>query len=365
MARVHLERVSKNFDKVQAVCDVTITISDGEFFTLLGPSGCGKTTTLRMVAGLESPTSGQVFIGNRDVTKEPPKNRNVAMVFQNYALYPHMTVAENIGYPLRIRNKPRAQMDKRVAEVAESLAIGDILGRRPSEISGGQQQRAALARAIIHEPDVFLFDEPLSNLDAKLRADARTFLKDLQARMGITTVYVTHDQSEAMAMSDRVAVMDQGRVVQVGPPLEVYRRPASVFVADFLGNPSMNLLKGTLTLHAGMPAVQLGTAAVPMPLIQPPGGIDRMAAGDAVTLGLRPEDISIRIQGGEDGIPGEVHVVEPLGSETLVSVKTSVGSVKVKVFHDMDLAPGDVVRLVANPSRVRLFDQAGMAIGRA
>lgn len=363
MAGVHLEDVSKSFDKVQAVCDVTITIADGEFFTLLGPSGCGKTTTLRMVAGLESPTRGRVFIGNRDVTKEPPKNRNVAMVFQNYALYPHMTVAENIGYPLRIRNKPRAQIDKRVIDVAESLAIGDILGRRPSEISGGQQQRAALARAIIHEPDVFLFDEPLSNLDAKLRADARTFLKDLQARMGITTVYVTHDQSEAMAMSDRVAVMDQGRVVQVGPPLEVYRRPASVFVADFLGNPSMNLLKGSLTLHAGVLAVQLGEVAVP--LVQPPPGIDRLAVGDVVTLGLRPEDIGIHIQGGEDGIPGEVHVVEPLGSETLVSVKTSVGPVKVKVFHDMDLAPGDVVRLVANPSRVRLFDQAGMAIGRA
>jgi len=257
----------------------------------------------------------------------------------------------------------RAQIDKRVVEVAESLAIGDILGRRPSEISGGQQQRAALARAIIHEPDVFLFDEPLSNLDAKLRADARTFLRDLQARMDTTTVYVTHDQSEAMAMSDRVAVMDKGKVVQVGPPLEVYRRPASVFVADFLGNPSMNLLKVTLTLYEGMPAVLLGVAAVPMPLVQPPPGIDRLAVGDAVTLGLRPEDI--HIQGGEDGIPGEVHVVEPLGSETLVSVKTSVGSVKVKVFHDMDLAPGDVVRLVANPSRVRLFDQAGMAIGWA
>ena len=362
MAGVHLEDVSKNFDKVRAVCDVTITIADGEFFTLLGPSGCGKTTTLRMVAGLESPTFGRVSIGDRDVTKEPPKNRNVAMVFQNYALYPHMTVAENIGYPLRIRNKPRAQIDKGVVDVAESLAIGDILSRRPSEISGGQQQRAALARAIIHEPDVFLFDEPLSNLDAKLRADARTFLKDLQARMGITTVYVTHDQSEAMAMSDRVAVMDQGRVVQVGPPLEAYRRPASVFVADFLGNPSMNLLKGNLTLHEGTPAVQLGATAVP--LVQPPPGIERIAMGDAVTLGLRPEDISIHVQGDEDGIPGEVRVVEPLGSETLVNVKTSVGSVKVKVFHDTDLAPGDMVRLIANPARVRLFDQAGMAIGR-
>ncbi|MGE5586615.1 MAG: ABC transporter ATP-binding protein [Clostridia bacterium] len=370
MAEVRLVNVSKTFDKINAVSDVTITIEDGEFFTLLGPSGCGKTTTLRMIAGLERPTSGRVLIGDRDVTDLPPKARNVAMVFQNYALYPHMTVAENIGYPLRIRNKPRREIEERTLEVARSLAIADLMQRRPAEISGGQQQRAALARAIVHEPNVFLFDEPLSNLDAKLRTDARTFLKHLQETLGITTVYVTHDQSEAMAMSDRIAVMDRGKVVQVGPPLDVYRHPANTFVAEFLGNPPMNLIRGTYEVVDGKPAVSIDGSSVPLSDGQP--GLDRLAPGAEVILGIRPEDLAIELELEEEriapegarqyGIAGEVFVVEPLGYETLVSVKTRAGTVKVKTFEDLDVLPGRRVRLTPNARRLRLFDARGERI---
>ncbi|MCR4402521.1 MAG: ABC transporter ATP-binding protein [Firmicutes bacterium] len=371
MAEVRLVNVSKTFDRVDAVSDVTIAIEDGEFFTLLGPSGCGKTTTLRMIAGLERPTSGKVFIGDRDVTDLPPKARNVAMVFQNYALYPHMTVAENIGYPLRIRNKPRKEIEERTMEVARSLAIADLVQRRPAEISGGQQQRAALARAIVHEPNVFLFDEPLSNLDAKLRTDARTFLKHLRETLGITTVYVTHDQSEAMAMSDRIAVMDRGKVVQVGPPLEVYRHPANTFVAEFLGNPPMNLIRGTYQLVDGKPAVVVDGSSVPLADAQP--ALDRLVPGSEVILGIRPEDLAIDLEAEESepdgeprqlrqGIAGEVFVVEPLGYETLVSVRTRAGTVKVKRFEDLDVLPGRRVRLTPNARRMRLFDARGERI---
>lgn len=368
MAEVRLVNVSKTFDKVNAVSDVTITIGDGEFFTLLGPSGCGKTTTLRMIAGLERPTSGRIFVGDRDVTDLPPKARNVAMVFQNYALYPHMTVAENISYPLRIRNRSRKEIEERTLEVARSLAIADLMQRRPAEISGGQQQRAALARAIVHEPDVFLFDEPLSNLDAKLRTDARTFLKHLQQTLGITTIYVTHDQSEAMAMSDRIAVMDRGKVVQVGPPLEVYRHPANTFVAEFLGNPPMNLVRGTYEVVAGRPAVCIDGSSVPLPDDQP--GLERLVPGAEVILGIRPEDLALELEeepstpdeARQDGISGEVFVVEPLGYETLVSVKTRAGTVKVKTFEDLNILPGRRVRLVPSARRLRLFDARGERI---
>ena len=360
MAGVRLVNVGKSFDKVAAVNDVTLSVADGEFFTLLGPSGCGKTTTLRMIAGLERPTAGAVFIGDRDVTGLAPKARNIAMVFQNYALYPHMTVAENVGYPLRIRNRPKNEIEARVHDVAGNLAIADLIERRPAEISGGQQQRAALARAIIHEPDVFLFDEPLSNLDAKLRTDARTFLKHLQQTLRITTIYVTHDQSEAMAMSDRIAVMDRGRVVQVGPPLEVYRRPANTFVAQFLGSPPMNLIGGRYTVSAGQPAVMVGGSSVTLPGDR--AGLAGISPGAEVVLGVRPEDIALAAGTGGGGITGEVFVVEPLGYETLVSVKTGAGTVKVKIFEDADLPPGLTVSLVPNMKRARLFESSGALV---
>ncbi|WP_322799180.1 ABC transporter ATP-binding protein, partial [Thermoflexus sp.] len=243
MAPIHLERVRKTFGPVVAVDDLTLTIEDGEFFALLGPSGCGKTTTLRLVAGLERPTGGRIFIGDRDVTDLPPQARDVAMVFQDYALYPHMTVMENIGYPLKVRRRPKPEIQKRVREVAQVLQITDLLDRRPGQLSGGQQQRAAVARALVHLPQAFLFDEPLSNLDAKLRLEARSFLKHLQKSLKITTIYVTHDQAEAMALADRIGIMDRGRLLQVGTPLEIYRRPRNTFVATFIGSPPMNLLR--------------------------------------------------------------------------------------------------------------------------
>ncbi len=242
MARIVLDNITKKFGSVVAVDQVSLTVNDGEFFALLGPSGCGKTTTLRMIAGLELPNDGTISIGDREVTGLAPRERDVAMVFQDYALYPHMSILENIGYPLKVRGVNKTDLRARVTEAAESLDIEHLLERRPGQLSGGQQQRAAVARAIVHHAQVFLFDEPLSNLDAKLRLEARGFLKHLQHEIGVTTVYVTHDQAEAMALADRIAIMENGKVVQVGTAQEVYRRPQTVFVASFLGNPPMNLL---------------------------------------------------------------------------------------------------------------------------
>src|SRR5512142_3215287 len=246
MARIVLEDVSKHFGSVVAVDRVNAEIADGEFFALLGPSGCGKTTTLRMVAGLEVPTTGTIRIGERDVTDLAPRERDVAMVFQDYALYPHMTILDNIGYPLKVRGVSRSELHSRVGQAAQSLDIGHLLERRPGQLSGGQQQRAAVARAVVHHAQVFLFDEPLSNLDAKLRVEARGFLKYLQHEIGVTTIYVTHDQAEAMALAHRMAIMDRGKVIQVGTPAEVYRQPQTTFVAAFLGSPPMNLFPCTL-----------------------------------------------------------------------------------------------------------------------
>ncbi|HZJ10498.1 MAG TPA: ABC transporter ATP-binding protein, partial [Trueperaceae bacterium] len=247
------ESISKEFGTVKAVNDVSFDIADGEFVCLLGPSGCGKTTTLRLIAGLEQPTSGRIAIGDRDVTLLPPKDRDVGMVFQDYALYPHMTISENIAYPLKVRGVSQAERAAKAAEVAQNLRIAQLLERRPSQISGGQQQRTSVARAVVHKPQVFLFDEPLSNLDAKLRLEARGFLKHLQKELGVTAVYVTHDQAEAMALADRIAVMDHGRIVQFGAPLEVYHRPATTFVASFLGSPPMNLVPVSVELNGGRP----------------------------------------------------------------------------------------------------------------
>src|SRR5512135_2867589 len=248
MAQIILENLSKHFGAVKAVDQIDLTVQDGEFFALLGPSGCGKTTTLRMIAGLEVPTEGRIRIGEREVDELPPRDRDVAMVFQDYALYPHMTILDNIGYPLKVRGVGKGELRDRVTDAAKSLDIAHLLDRRPGQLSGGQQQRAAVARAVVHHAQVFLFDEPLSNLDAKLRVEARGFLKYLQHEIGVTTIYVTHDQAEAMALAHRVAIMDRGKVIQVGTPQQVYRQPQTTFVAAFLGNPPMNLLPCRLDL---------------------------------------------------------------------------------------------------------------------
>jgi multiple sugar transport system ATP-binding protein len=294
---------------VRALDALDLTIADGEFFALLGPSGCGKTTLLRTIAGLETPTSGSVRINATDVTALPPGRRDVAMVFQDYALFPHMTVSENIAYPLRIRKVPRLERAAKAAEVARRLSLPDLLHRRPAQLSGGQQQRVALARAIACHPTAFLFDEPLSNLDARLRLEARTFLKRLQRELAVTTVFVTHDQAEALALADRIAVMSHGRMIQIGTPAEVFQRPATTFVAAFIGSTPMNLLPGKIT--SGV--LHVAGATLPAPAGVPDGDL---------VYGARPEYLELLLEARPGAFPGTVSVLENLGTSTLVTLET-------------------------------------------
>ncbi len=330
MALVRLEDVTKRFGAVTAVDRVTLTVSDGEFFALLGPSGCGKTTTLRLLAGLETPSAGRIYVGERDVTARPPRERDVAMVFQDYALYPHMTILHNVGYPLRVRGVSRGEIARRVGEVAEVLQIGELLLRRPAQLSGGQQQRAAVARAVVHKPQVFLFDEPLSNLDAKLRLEARGFLKHLQHSLRVTTVYVTHDQAEAMALADRIAVMHQGQVQQVGTPLDVYRRPVNTFVASFIGSPPMNLLPCTVG-EDGQSLVGPGFRLAAPPRL-PLREVFR--AGEDAILGVRPEHLAFADGPGPARLQADVYAVQPQGAEYLVTLRVAERLLSVRVFSD-------------------------------
>ncbi|MEV0825275.1 ABC transporter ATP-binding protein [Nonomuraea rubra] len=294
---------------VRALDDIHLTIADGEFFALLGPSGCGKTTLLRTIAGLETPTGGTVRINGKDVTRLPPGDRDVAMVFQDYAIFPHMDVTTNIAYPLRIRKVPRAERTTRAAGVAARLSLTELLHRRPAELSGGQQQRVALARAIACHPAAFLFDEPLSNLDARLRLEARTFLKRLQRELAVTTVFVTHDQAEALALADRIAVMSDGRMIQVATPAEIFHRPATTFVASFIGSTPMNLLPARATTTA------LHVAGATLPL---PGGV---TPGDHLTYGVRPEYMTLSATERPGAFPGVITVLENLGTHTLVTLE--------------------------------------------
>ncbi len=295
---------------VRALDAVDLTIAGGEFFALLGPSGCGKTTLLRAIAGLETPGSGTIAINGRDVTALPPGRRDVAMVFQDYAIFPHMSVRDNIAYPLRIRKVSRAERAGRAEEVAARLSLSELLGRRPGQLSGGQQQRVALARAIACRPSAFLFDEPLSNLDARLRLEARTFLKRLQRELAVTTVFVTHDQAEALALADRIAVMSAGRMVQIGTPAEIFQRPATTFVAAFIGSTPMNLLRGT-SVNGALHVAGAVRAA--------PAGLGE---GDEIVYGVRPEYMSLSETERPDGIPGTVAVVENLGTGALVTLES-------------------------------------------
>ncbi len=329
MASVKLTKLRKAFGAVHAVAGIDLDIPDGEFVALLGPSGCGKTTTLRMICGLEIPTGGTIHIGDRDVTQLPPRDRDVAMVFQDYALYPHMTIDDNIGYPLKVRGVPKAERAQRVRDVAANLQIAELLARRPAQLSGGQQQRTALARAVIHSAQVFLFDEPLSNLDAKLRLEARAFLKHLQREVGVTGIYVTHDQSEAMALADRIVIMNAGRIMQVGTPLDIYRHPANTFVASFIGNPPMNLLPCRIDDSEGKVLVAdefpISAATFTLPSTQ---------RGEMLMLGVRPEHIHIETAPTPEGIRGDVYVMQTLGSESLVVVRVGDHLVSVRVFGD-------------------------------
>ena len=348
MADVALRKVVKRYDDVEAVRGIDLDIADHEFIVLVGPSGCGKSTTLRMIAGLEDISDGDIMIGGDVVNDVPPKDRDIAMVFQNYALYPHMTVAENMGFSLKLRNAGSDEISKRVKRAAEILALTPLLDRYPRQLSGGQRQRVAMGRAIVRDPQVFLFDEPLSNLDAKLRVAMRTEIKELHQRLKTTTVYVTHDQIEAMTMADKIVVMHDGIVEQMGTPLELYDKPENQFVAGFIGSPAMNFLKGHIRVN-GVATFE-GPNGVKLPLKTAPAASD----GKPVVYGVRPEHFTI----ADDGADAEIVVVEPTGSETQVFAKVG-GEQVVAVFRERhQFNPGDKVKLKPDPDVIHLFDEA-------
>jgi multiple sugar transport system ATP-binding protein len=362
MATVRLEQIVKRYapDQAPTIDGVNLTVADGEFFILLGPSGCGKSTLLRTIAGLEQVSSGQVHIGERRVDRLPAKERDLAMVFQSYALYPHMTVRDNLAFGLKMRGTSREEIARRIAEAAPILGLDELLDRLPKQLSGGQRQRVALGRAIVRDPQVFLLDEPLSNLDAKLRGKMRVELKRLHQRLAATMIYVTHDQTEAMTLGDRVAVLHAGRLQQVGTPLEVYEQPTNRFVAGFLGNPPMNFLRATVSdprevCLPGNHRLALGEHLS-----------GAAAAGSEVELGIRPEDVDLQGPDGE-GLPVTVAVVEPLGAETLVTVDSVVGPLVARVTPERTPRVGEPARLRPRPERAHLFEAApeGARIGAA
>ncbi|MGE3799379.1 MAG: ABC transporter ATP-binding protein [Thermomicrobiales bacterium] len=355
MAEVRIENIVKSFGPVKAVDDVSLTIRDQEFIVLLGPSGCGKTTLLRMIAGLEEPTAGEIYIDDKLVNFTPPKDRNISMVFQNYALYPHMNVTDNITLGLRLHKTPKQAIKSRLETAAEWLQLSSLLGRMPRQLSGGQQQRVALGRSVVREPKVFLMDEPLSNLDARLRVNMRTELIKLHRQLGSTIVYVTHDQSEAMTMATRVAIMRNGVLQQLDAPLSVYRHPANKYVATFMGNPEMNFLSAEITQTDGM--WQLIGQSFTQRL--PSERSDALAnhAKKTVWLGIRPEAVSIRHDASESlGVDAVVDVVSPMGGNTLVYAIVDGTTVVADVPSDIEPSVGDRVRLVFDPARVHAFD---------
>ena len=348
MASVTINDVRKAFGSTYVIHGVNVAISDGEFVVLVGPSGCGKSTLLRMIAGLENITAGEIRIGERVVNNVPPKERDIAMVFQNYALYPHMTVAANMGFSLKLRGAPKEEIDARVKRAASILGLTPYLDRYPRQLSGGQRQRVAMGRAIVRDPQVFLFDEPLSNLDAKLRVAMRTEIKELHQRLKTTTVYVTHDQIEAMTMADKIVVMHDGLVEQIGAPLELYDRPENLFVAGFIGSPAMNFMKGTIRANGS--AAFEGPGGVRLPLPAAPEAWN----GRAAVYGVRPEHFTL----ADDGADAEVQVIEPTGSETQVVAKMG-GADIIAVFRERhQFRPGDKIRLRPDPRLVHLFDEA-------
>ena len=346
MARIQLKNVSKRWLNVVGVKEFSLDIADQEFLVLLGPSGCGKTTTMRMIAGLEDITDGEIWIGDRLVNKLEPKDRDISMVFQSYGLYPNMTVYENIRFPLRVRKVPQEQHHERVMKAAGMVELNDFLDRRPAALSGGQRQRVALARAIVREPNAFLMDEPLSNLDAKLRVSTRAQIKNLHHTLKTTTIYVTHDQIEAMTLADRVVVMNKGVVQQVGTPMEIYDRPANTFVAGFIGSPAMNLVSGEIA-----DGVFTGDNI----RVE---GLQRNVSGP-VTLGFRAEDVTLSSDGGQIAAP--IYSVELLGDATMISMRVGGELVSVKTSKEVRAEIDDVARVTIAPSACHVFDKASGA----
>jgi len=353
MAEVTIRDLRKSYDATEVIHGVDVDIHDGEFVVLVGPSGCGKSTLLRMIAGLEGVTSGTVQIGERVVNNLPPSQRDIAMVFQNYALYPHKTVAANMAFSLRMRRMDKAEIKARVDRAADILGLTPYLGRYPRALSGGQRQRVAMGRAIVRDPQVFLFDEPLSNLDAKLRVQMRAEIRELHQRLSTTTVYVTHDQIEAMTMADKIVVMQDGHIEQIGSPLELYDNPVNRFVASFIGSPAMNLVDGVVRLDGG-PAIEIGDVRLPV------AARDGLVEGQAVTLGARPEHLEL----SDTGLPVTVAVVEPTGSETHV-IGHLAGKDVTAVFRERHaFKPGEQIHLTPSPAHIHLFDAATGAVLR-
>ena len=361
MGRLDITKLTKTFDDgesgIVAVDELDITVEDGDFLVLVGPSGCGKSTTLRCIAGLERVTSGQIRLDGRDITDAKPKNRDMAMVFQNYALYPHMTVRRNIGYGLKITTDlDKSEINDRVEDTAELLEIPDLLDKKPKELSGGQQQRVALGRAIIREPEVFLMDEPLSNLDAKLRTTMRTEIQQLQREMGVTTIYVTHDQTEAMTMGDKIAVLDGGELQQLGTPLECYHEPANQFVAGFIGSPSMNFIdvrRNGDVLEADAFSYQISS--------ETRTAVD--TASNRLTMGIRPEHIELGTGEEPNAVATEIEVVEPMGEMTYAYFTVGGTTHTASIDGERRIAAGEQVDVVFPEDKIHLFDQAdGAAI---
>jgi multiple sugar transport system ATP-binding protein len=356
MASVTFQNVQKSYGKTQIIERLGFEIEDGEFVVLVGPSGCGKSTLLRMLAGLEDITGGEIMIDGRVVNELESKDRDIAMVFQSYALYPHMTVGENMGFSLRLRNADKGVTEKRVSDAAKILNLDKLLGRYPRELSGGQRQRVAMGRAIVRDPKVFLFDEPLSNLDAKLRVAMRAEIKALHQRLKTTTVYVTHDQIEAMTMADRIVVMHDGAVEQIGTPLELYDRPDNLFVAQFIGSPAMNVIEGTVRRSNGHCAVEAHGAMWPVP------AGTAAEEGKAVHYGVRPGDMTL--SDPANGVPAKVIVVEPTGAETELLVEVGEAKITLAIHGRVDAQPDQMVGLVIASESVHMFDrQSGKRLG--
>lgn len=364
MSQVVLEKIVKSYGDIDVVHGIDLIVDSKEFVVLVGPSGCGKSTTLRMIAGLEEISGGKLLIGDRVVNDVAPKDRDVAMVFQNYALYPHLNVAENIAFGLRIRKVDKEEIKRSVSEVAEILSLTDYLDRKPADLSGGQRQRVAMGRAIVRHPEVFLFDEPLSNLDAQLRTQMRAEIKRLHSRLGVTSIYVTHDQVEAMTLADRIVVMSAGRIEQIGTPMELFMNPANRFVAGFIGSPPMNQIRATIVDGAHGPAAKISES---ISISLPPAEGLSSAKGQTVIIGIRPEDVQLEASSGAPSIPLEINLIEPLGSEALIHASVDGTPFVIKTQTHGDISHlNDIKQIYINVDRVKVFDEnSGSALYQA